>query len=383
MSKKYSNEQKRKVVSLYKKGRKASDICKEYGVSKTSMYDWIKDYQCVKMGDGTRISAKDYYDLRKSYQKLKTDYNILRECNCTVNSSLSNKLETIAALDGKYTIHALCRVLGVRRSTYYHYKLRRPEQTEIEKQDLILKPVIKEIFEQTKGRIGSKKIRYLIKKRGISTSAKRVRRLMKEMNLVCRPKRKGIRYNFSRSSKNCVNLLERNFDQTEPNKVWVSDITYIRVNRKAYYLCVMIDLFSRKVIGYKVNDIQEGSLVMETFMDAYKSRNPKGGLILHSDQGKQYKTNEFRTLIREKGFESSFSKPGCPYDNAVAESFFRMFKQEEANHIYYKISDDLMVSINEYINFFNDERPHAKLGNLTPNEKERNYYNCLEKGQAV
>ena len=94
---------------------------------------------------------------------------------------------------------------------------------------------------------------------------------MKEMDLVCRTKRKGIQYNFSRSSKNCVNLLERNFDQTEPNKVWVSDITYIRVNRKAYYLCVMIDLFSRKVIGYKVNDIQESSLVMETFMDARAS----------------------------------------------------------------------------------------------------------------
>ena len=111
-----------------------------------------------------------------------------------------------------------------------------------------------------------------------------------------------------------------------------------------------------------------------------RKRSPNGGLILHSDQGNQYRSNSFRKLIRKKGFESSFSRAGCPYDNAVAESFFRMFKQEEANHIYYRTAEELEASVDEYIHFFNDERPHDRLGNLTPNEKEEEYYKSLTQG---
>ena len=198
---------------------------------------------------------------------------------------------------------------------------------------------------------------------------------MKEMNLVCRAKRKGIKYNYSKSSMYCRDLLNRNFEQTRPNKVWVSDITYVRVNRKAYYLCVFIDLFSRKVIGYTVDDNQKASIVIKAFKMANDIRKPNGGTILHSDQGMQYRCYEFRKLIKTNGFEASYSKAGCPYDNAVAESFFRMFKQEEANHYYYKSYDDLKDSIDEYIYFFNNVRPHEKLGNLTPNEKEEQYFN--------
>lgn len=231
----------------------------------------------------------------------------MQDCNCAVNADLNVKLEAIAEHDGKYSIHSLCRVLRVRRSTYYHHKLRRPEKTQVEIQDEILKPVIKEVFEKTKGRIGSKKICYLMRKQGYSISAGRVRRLMKEMELVCRAKIKRANYNYSKSSLYCKDLVKQNFDQSEPNKVWV----------------------------------------IETFTQAYEKRSPNGGLILHSDQGNQYRSNSFRKLIRKKGFESSFSRAGCPYDNAVAESFFRMFKQEEANHIYYRTAEELESSIDE------------------------------------
>jgi len=374
MRTKYTDEQKRQIVNLHKHGTKVKDICDEYNISKTTMYTWIKEYQIFRMGDGTRITAKDYYELQRKYQKVQIDYNIIVECNCLPTAKTKYKLEAISRLDGKYTIHALCRVLYVRRSNYYHYKLRRPSETEIAKQDEVLKPIVEEIFNKTKGRIGSKKICHLIQRQGIPTSPTRVRRLMKEMNLVCRATRKGIKYNYSKSSVHCKNLLNRNFEQTEPNIVWVSDITYVRVNRKAYYLCVYIDLFSRKVIGYTVDDNQETNMVIEAFKMANATRKPNGGTILHSDQGMQYRCYEFRKLIKRNGFKSSYSKAGCPYDNAVAESFFRMFKQEEVNHHYYKSFDDLKDSIDEYIYFYNNERPHEKLGNLTPNEKEEQYF---------
>ena len=377
MSKKYSKAMKSELVSRYYQGVKVKKLCEEHGVSKTSLYSWIKLFSWAKNTDGNLVTAKDFYDLQKEYCKMKTDFRALQDCNCAVNADLNFKLEAIAEHDGKFPIHSLCRVLGVRRSTYYHHKLRRPEKTQVEIQDEILKPVIKEVFEKTKGRIGSKKICYLMRNQGYSNSAVRVRRLMKELGLACRAKIKRANYNYSKSSLYCKDLVKQNFDQSEPNKVWVSDITYVRVNRKAYYLCVMIDLFSRKVIGYKVKDNQETPLVIETFTQAYEKRGPNSGLILHSDQGNQYRSNSFRKLIRKKGFESSFSRAGCPYDNAVAESFFRMFKQEEANHIYYRIAEELEASVDEYIHFFNDERPHDRLGNLTPNEKEEQYYKSL------
>lgn len=262
------------------------------------MYTWIKEYQTQKMGDGTKITAKDYYELQRKYQKVQIDYNILVECNCLPTAKMSRKLGAIARLDGKYTIHALCRVLDVRRSNYYHYKLRRPDETEIAKQDAILKQIIEEIFNKTKGRIGSKKICHLIQRQGTPTSPTRVRRLMKEMNLVCRPRRKGIKYNYSKSSGYCRDLLNRNFEQAEPNKVWVSDITYVRVNRKAHYLCVFIDLFSRKIVGYNYSDTMDVMLIIEAFNNAYNARKPKDRLILHSDQGAQYRSTEFRELIK-------------------------------------------------------------------------------------
>lgn len=161
------------------------------------------------MGNGTTVTAKNYYLLGKKLKKVETDYSILVECGCNADSPTKEKLIAISKLDEKYTIHALCRVLKVRRSNYYHYKFRRPEQTLIQKGDFIYKPVIEQIFEETKGRIGAKKIRVLMANEGYHTSAPRITRLMKEMGLVCRSKQKKFNYNFSGNMKYRKNIINR------------------------------------------------------------------------------------------------------------------------------------------------------------------------------
>lgn len=372
----YHNEKfKLKLVNLYLAGIPVSTICKDYSIPRSTLYSWIRKFQRKKINKQILISPRELDLLRKKLNSTATENSILKECNCSTMSPLDKKVKAISKLDGKYSIHSLCRALGVRRSTYYHRKLRSPEQTMLEKEDTIFKPLIRDIFNDTKGRIGVKKIKYILNQQGHTISLRRINRLMNEMNLVCITNRKSINYNFHSSMRFRRNMLNQNFLTDKPNKVWVSDITQIFLNYEPYYLCIIIDLFSRKVISYKLNSSQKTFIVKETFRNAFLLREPELDLIFHSDQGGQYISYEFKSVLRKHHTLQSFSNPGCPYDNAVAESFFRSLKEEEVYRKYYKEYNDMAQSIAEYVDFYNNKRPHQTLNYLTPNQYEEKYYN--------
>ena len=179
----------------------------------------------------------------------------------------------------------------------------------------------------------------------------------------------------SSGSLECSDKLEQNFSQNAPDLVWVSDITYIRAAGRWYYLCIIIDLFSRKVIAWDISSKADADLVISVFKKAYSKRNSPYGLMFHSDRGTQYTAFAFRKLLDSLNVVQSFSKKGCPFDNAVAESFFRYLKQEETNRRSYSSLSELKLSVFEYIDgFYNSRRPHGALHYLTPNEQERLYY---------
>jgi transposase InsO family protein len=218
------------------------------------------------------------------------------------------------------------------------------------------------------------KIHYLLKRDyGIDISCGRVYRLMKQMNL---PPISTKKPNFSayNDQNEYDNHLKQQFNQFAPDTVWVSDITYIKVSDKFYYLCVIIDLFSRKVIAYNISGRPDSALVIETFLLAYKSRKTPYGLMFHSDRGSQYNSFSFRKLLDDLNVVQSFSKKGHPYDNAVAESFFKYLKHEEINRRNYSSLQELKLSVFEYIEgYYNSNHPHSSLGMLTPNQKEQNF----------
>lgn len=139
------------------------------------------------------------------------------------------------------------------------------------------------------------------------------------------------------------------------------------------YLCVIIDLYSRKVIGYKVSEHIDTALVIDTFQQAFLLRGSPTGGMFHSDQGTQYTAFQFRKLLRQRGVIQSFSAPGSPYDNAVAESFFASIKKEDFRRNYYLTLDQFQRAVDAYIEFYNDYRPHQRLGQLTPNQAEAEY----------
>lgn len=176
----------------------------------------------------------------------------------------------------------------------------------------------------------------------------------------------------------CCNLLKKQFSTTAPNIVWVSDITYVKVSSRFCYICVVIDLFARKVISYKCSQKIDTKLVSDTVEIAYRNRNYPKGVLFHSDRGTQYTSKIFRKLLDKLNFTQSFSAKAHPYDNAVAESFFKYLKHEELNRKSFASISELNLALFEYIEgFYNSRRPHSANSFLSPTEKENLYLSHL------
>jgi putative transposase len=283
-------------------------------------------------------------------------------------------LKAIHLLKFEHSIKTLCRVLNVNRSTYYKHFNKKDSNRTLENQ--ILRTQILYIYSHSKKRLGAYKIRQrLIVEYDNKASVCRVYRLMKSMLLPKMSTSKPISTNLKTDEFECTNLLKQNFNPTKPNLVWVSDITYVKVASHFCYLCVIIDLFSRKVISYKTSSKIDTKLVLDTFYLAYSKRNCPTGVMFHSDRGSQYTSKEFRKALDNLDFVQSFSAKGHPYDNAVAESFFKYLKKEELNRRYFHSIQQLNISLFEYIEgFYNSRRPHSFNQFLSPDEKENLFF---------
>ena len=209
----------------------------------------------------------------------------------------------------------------------------------------------------------------------INISTQNVYRLMKGMKL---PKMSTVKPFYPKhktaSDENCPNILKQRFDPSEPNKVWVCDFTYLRAAGRFYYLCVILDLFSRKVIAYKLSAYLDTKLAIKTLDMAVANRNASNGVIFHSDRGCQFTSEAFRQHLDELNIVQSFSAKGHPYDNAVMECFFKYLKKEETNRRTYSSFDELKLSIFQYIHgFYNSFRPHSHNNGLSPDLAEVNF----------
>lgn len=210
----------------------------------------------------------------------------------------------------------------------------------------------------------------------ICVSEGRVYRLMKTMGLPKMSTVKPPRPAYASSDDiEYKNLLSQRFDQPAPNIVWVCDFTYIRVAGRFCYLCVILDLFSRKVIAYKVSFHIDRFLAIDTLREAVSSRAAKRGVIFHTDRGSQFTSKDFRRATDTFGITQSFSAKGHPYDNAVMECFFKYLKREETDRRSYADIDEFKLSLFKYIvGYYNSYRPHSHNGELSPNERENNYF---------
>ena len=265
----------------------------------------------------------------------------------------------------------MCRALSVSRSGYYSWRNRSESQRAIENRRLDVH--IKAIYKQHKGRSGSPKITNELHDMGFKVSKNRVARRMKKAGLRSIVRRK---YRPTTDSKHTLpvadNLLQRNFETNGPNKVWVSDITYIATERGWLYLTIFLDLFSRKVVGWALSSSLGSQMVLTALYRGIRARRPGPGLMIHSDRGVQYACKDFRQVLEKHNFIQSMSRKGDCWDNAVAESFFNVLKSELIHHERFRGPEDALRAIFEYIEiYYNRKRKHSTLNYRTPVQYEQ------------
>ena len=230
-------------------------------------------------------------------------------------------------MSGEHKITTLCRVLNVNRSTYYKYI--NHKESKREQENKYIRSCILELYAKSNKRLGADKMKTCLKRDyRINISAGRVYRLMKPMNL---PKMSTVKpfvhKSKTASDEECKNILSQKFNPSKPDKVWVCDFTYIRAAGRFYYLCAIIDLFSRKVIAYKLSSKIDTLLAIDTVNLAVANRGKSSDIIFHTDRGCQFTSSVFRSHLDNLNMIQSFSAKGHPYDNAVMECFFKYLKK--------------------------------------------------------
>ena len=271
-----------------------------------------------------------------------------------------------------YPVYLMCQVLGVRRQCYYHYRRNRENKpADPEHQEMLT--WVKEIAKASDDTYGSRRMKKALNALGFPISRNKARKLMKEANVQVRHRKKyKVTTNSNHKQPIFDNLVQRQFDVPEPDQVYVADITYIWTQEGWLYLAVVIDLFSRKVVGWSMGSRMKAQLVCDALTMAIWQRKPKAGLIHHSDRGSQYASKAFRKLLKVHDINGSMSAKGDCWDNAVAESFFGSLKQERVHWRHYQTRYEAQQDILNYISmFYNSYRLHSTLDYMSPNNYEK------------
>ena len=267
----------------------------------------------------------------------------------------------------------MARQLGVSRSGYYAWKTRKPSRRA--EQDTMLVRQIKLVHKQSRGTYGSPRVLDDLKEQGFEVGRRRVARLMREHGIV------GVTAkSFKRTTDSshglavAENLLNREFLVEGPDKAWATDITYVRTWEGWLYLAVVMDLFSRRVIGWSMATHMRTSLVMGALSMALGRRLPSPSMLHHSDRGSQYASHDYRKALAANGITCSMSRKGDCWDNAVVESFFATLKKELIHRRPWPKTNQAREAITEYIEvFYNSRRKHSTLGNVSPAEFEMRF----------
>ncbi len=371
----YTLETRNNSLTAYKNGKPAKEICTLFGISRTCLYHWIKLYE-IKKDKNTcqEFKYSEVIDLQKKVKKLEKTKKILQSALDSLNLTLTQKLEIADNLNGKYLAMDICRTIGINHSTFSNNSKRRKVVTKYEIHDSFLKTHILRIYNESGERFGAKKILEKLATENIRTSIRKVSLLMRELNIKSKRRNNPVKTASKPKYFYYKDKLRQNFNQTQPNTFWVGDVTCIKIHDNRYYLCVVMDLFSRKIISYEVSARNSIPLVVNAFKKAFELRSNPQGLTFHSDQGATYTSNQYKSLLKTLKVEQSFSKRGTPYDNSVVESFFSNLKRDDLHSRQFEYFDDMKCAVKNYIEHYNSYRPHESLSIKTPNQVEIEYF---------
>lgn len=265
----------------------------------------------------------------------------------------------------KYSVSALCKVLQVPRSTYYY-------EAKQKKDESPLVAEIIDIFKASRNNYGTRKIKIELKKRDYHVSRRRIGRIMKQEGLVSNYTVAQYKPHVDKCNESRVaNLVSRKFKDQPHLNVVVSDLTYVRVGMSWNYICVLIDLFNREIIGYSSGRNKDAALVSKAF--ASVKTNLNNIQVFHTDRGNEFKNKIIDDTLQTFKIKRSLSMKGCPYDNAVAEATFKVIKTEFVKNHAFETLEELECELSDYVNWFNNHRIHSSLGYLTPYQYKLNH----------
>ena len=272
---------------------------------------------------------------------------------------------------GRWPVIHQCRLLGVQRSVYYDWRDQPCKVIPLE--ELVSRRRMKALFKASRGSLGSRMMMKNLRDEGFEIGRDRTRRLMKVLNLEVKQKSK---YKVTTDSKHHLpvaeNVLNRQFSPAAPNQAWGTDITYLWTQEGWIYLAVVIDLYSRRVVGWSIDRRMKKALVIRALMMAINLRKPPSGLIHHSDRGSQYASHAYQKLLKQHGMIPSMSRKGNCWDNAPVERFFSSLKREWTGDWLYGTRHEAIADVREYVAvYYNARRLHSTLGYKTPMNYEK------------
>jgi putative transposase len=281
-------------------------------------------------------------------------------------------LRFVEAEKAQHPVSLLCRMVGIARQTVYQSRSRGPSARRLE--DERLSAQVAEAFVASRATYGAPRIQAELRAAGVHTSRKRIARLMRELGLQGVSRRRSARRTTipDPSTPPAPDRVARQFTASGPNRLWVADITYIPTLERWLFLAVVMDVWSRKIVGWSMRDDLEADLVVDALGMAVARRRPDAGLIHHSDRGSQYTSLRFGRTLRDSGLLASMGRRGDAYDNAAAESCISTIKNELVRRRRFETRDQARLAVFDYIEcFYNPLRRHSSLGQRSPDEYEK------------
>ncbi|MFO8163787.1 MAG: IS3 family transposase, partial [Desulfatiglandales bacterium] len=362
--KKYTKEFKEEAVKLVtEQGYQIAEAARNLGINAGTLGRWKREIEDDVGGvSSQKTMQSEVSRLHKENKRLKQEREILKKAGRLLRQRVGLRYQFIDSVKKAYPIVLLCKVMEVSRSGYYAW--RKPGKPRHQQDNERLIPVVRELHRASKGTYGTRRLSVDLTVNGFPCGRFRARTLMALAGVKARQRKKFKATTDSNHNLPVApNLLDRRFNVTKPDRAWVSDVTYVWTTKGWLYLAVIIDLFSRRVVGWSMKNRITRKLVIDALQMAVWRRRPGNGLIFHSDRGSQYCSNDFQRRLNAQGMISSMSRKGDCWDNAVAESFFGSLKSERVLVTSYGTKEEAVKDIVDYIEmFYNSNRLHSYLG---------------------
>ncbi|MGC4398147.1 IS3 family transposase [Hydrogenophaga sp. T2] len=372
----FSREFKLEAVKLVsERGVSVAQAAKDLDVHENVLRKWVRELreepQEAFPGNGKQKAQDiEIARLRKEVAKLKMERDILKKGRGLLCEGVDVKFGFVAKHRGAWPVNLMCEALGVSRGGFYAWLTRPRSRRSFS--DEVLGAQVHQSFVRSDRTYGARRVWHDVLEQGQACGLHRIERLMREQALRARPRRRGLPKDRGERSAVADNVLDRQFQADGPNQKWVADFTYIWTAEGWLYVAAVLDLYSRRIVGWSMQESMTSQLVVDALMMAVWRRGKPVALLHHSDQGSQYTSEHFQRLLDEQGITCSMSRAGEVWDNSAMESFFSSLKTERTARRVYRTRGQARSDVFDYIEcFYNPTRRHSMLGYLSPIQFEK------------